>query len=64
MKTIYTTEIFDGWLDSLRDKQVARRIQARITVRKKEISVTTSLWVKAFPKCGFITVQAFESISR
>jgi putative addiction module killer protein len=30
MKTIYTTEVFDGWFDSLRDKQVARRIQARI----------------------------------
>ncbi|MEN9587559.1 MAG: hypothetical protein RIT15_1134 [Pseudomonadota bacterium] len=30
MKTIYTTEIFDGWFDSLKDKQVARRIQARI----------------------------------
>lgn len=30
MKTIYTTEIFDGWFDSLKDKEVARRIQARI----------------------------------
>lgn len=30
METIYTTEIFDGWFDSLRDKQAARRIQARI----------------------------------
>ena len=30
MKTIYTTEVFDGWFDSLRDKQTARRIQARI----------------------------------
>lgn len=30
MKTIYTTETFDGWFESLRDKQVARRIQARI----------------------------------
>ena len=30
MKTIYTTEIFDGWFDSLLDKQAARRIQARI----------------------------------
>ena len=30
MKTIYTTEVFDGWFDSLRDKQAARRIQARI----------------------------------
>ena len=26
MKTIYTTEIFDGWFDALRDKQAARRI--------------------------------------
>ncbi len=30
MNTIYTTEVFDGWFDSLRDKQSARRIQARI----------------------------------
>lgn len=30
MKTIYTTEAFDGWFASLRDKQSARRIQARI----------------------------------
>jgi putative addiction module killer protein len=30
MKTIYTTETFDGWFGSLRDKQVARRVQARI----------------------------------
>jgi len=30
MKTIYTTEVFDGWFVSLRDKQAARRIQARI----------------------------------
>jgi hypothetical protein len=26
MKTIYTTEIFDGWFDALRDKQAARRV--------------------------------------
>ena len=30
VKTIYTTETFDGWFESLRDKQVARRIQAGI----------------------------------
>ncbi len=30
MKKIYTTEAFDGWFASLRDKQSARRIQARI----------------------------------
>jgi putative addiction module killer protein len=30
MKTIYTTEIFDGWFEALRDKQAARRIHARI----------------------------------
>lgn len=30
MKTIYTTEVFDAWFESLRDKQAARRIQARI----------------------------------
>ena len=30
MKTIYTTEIFDAWFESLRDKQTARRIQVRI----------------------------------
>ena len=30
MKPIYTTEAFDGWFSSLRDKQSARRIQARI----------------------------------
>ena len=30
MKTIYTTEAFEGWFASLRDKQSARRIQARI----------------------------------
>ena len=28
--TIYTTENFDQWFSSLRDKQTARRIQARI----------------------------------
>ncbi len=30
MRTIYTTATFDEWLDGLRDKQAARRIQARI----------------------------------
>lgn len=30
MKTIHTTENFDAWFAGLRDKQVARRIQARI----------------------------------
>jgi putative addiction module killer protein len=30
MKTIYTTESFDAWFASLRDRQAARRIQARI----------------------------------
>ena len=30
MKSIYTTEEFDVWFGALRDKQAARRIQARI----------------------------------
>jgi putative addiction module killer protein len=30
MKTIYTTETFDDWFEGLRDKQAARRVQARI----------------------------------
>ena len=30
MNTIYTTEVFDDWMGSLRDKLAARRIQARI----------------------------------
>jgi putative addiction module killer protein len=30
MKTIYTTEVFDAWFGSLKDRQTARRIQARI----------------------------------
>jgi putative addiction module killer protein len=30
MKTIYTTKVFDNWLLKLKDKQAARRIQARI----------------------------------
>lgn len=30
MKTIYTTDVFDAWFESLRDKQAARGIQARI----------------------------------
>ena len=30
MKAIYTTDCFDGWFDALKDKQAARRIQARI----------------------------------
>ena len=30
MKTIYTTDSFDAWFASLRDRQAARRIQARI----------------------------------
>ena len=30
MHTIYTTETFDHWYKSLRDRQAARRIQARI----------------------------------
>jgi putative addiction module killer protein len=30
VKTIYTTEVFDDWFGSLRDKLAARRIQARI----------------------------------
>lgn len=30
MKSIYTTDIFDDWFRSLRDRMAARRIQARI----------------------------------
>jgi putative addiction module killer protein len=30
MYTIYTTEVFEAWFDSLHDRQTARRIQARI----------------------------------
>ena len=30
IKTIYTTEVFDAWFESLKDRQTARRIQARI----------------------------------
>ena len=30
MKTIYTTEVFDLWFESLKDRQTARRIQTRI----------------------------------
>lgn len=30
MKTIHTTEVFDGWFSKLADKLAARRIQARI----------------------------------
>jgi putative addiction module killer protein len=30
MNTIYTTDVFDTWFESLADKQTARRIQARI----------------------------------
>ena len=30
MKTIYTTEVFDDWFESLKDKPTARRVQARI----------------------------------
>jgi putative addiction module killer protein len=30
MNTIYTTDVFDTWFESLVDKQTARRIQARI----------------------------------
>jgi putative addiction module killer protein len=30
MNTIYTTDVFNRWFESLPDKQTARRIQARI----------------------------------
>lgn len=30
MKTIHTTEVFDGWFASLRDRLAEKRIQARI----------------------------------
>lgn len=30
MKSIFTTEVFDAWFSSLKDRQAARRIQARI----------------------------------
>lgn len=30
MRSIYSTEVFDAWFEALRDKQAARRIQARI----------------------------------
>lgn len=30
MKLIYTTEVFDAWFETVKDKQTARRIQARI----------------------------------
>ena len=35
MKSIFTTEVFDAWFESSKDKQTARRIQARID-RAKE----------------------------
>ncbi len=30
MKTIHTTEAFDTWFSGLKDRQAARRVQARI----------------------------------
>ena len=30
MKTIHTTEVFDTWFASLKDRQAARRVQVRI----------------------------------
>ena len=30
MRSIHSTEVFDAWFEALRDKQAARRIQARI----------------------------------
>lgn len=30
MKAIYTTQAFDAWYEALKDRQAARRIQARI----------------------------------
>ena len=30
MKSIYTTQVFDAWFAGLKDRQAARRIQARI----------------------------------
>ena len=30
MKAIYTTDVFNAWFVALKDKQAARRIQARI----------------------------------
>ena len=30
MKSIFTTAVFDAWYGALRDRQAARRIQARI----------------------------------
>lgn len=30
MMTIYTTKVFDDWFESLKDRQAARRVQARI----------------------------------
>jgi len=30
MRSIYSKEVFDAWFEALRDKQAARRIQARI----------------------------------
>jgi len=30
MRSIYSTEVFDAWFEALRDRQAARRIQARI----------------------------------
>jgi len=30
MKAVFTTKVFDEWFEALRDKQAARRIQARI----------------------------------
>ncbi len=35
MNTIYTTDVFDTWFESLVDKQTARRIQARIDRAEK-----------------------------
>jgi putative addiction module killer protein len=63
MTTIYTTEVFDAWFESLKDRQTARRIQARIDRAEEGNFGDHKTVVKVCQKCGFTLALAFVCIS-
>jgi putative addiction module killer protein len=63
MKSIYTTEVFDAWFGSLRDKQAARRIQARIDRAEEGNFGDCKPVGEGVLKCGFTSGQGIACIS-
>ena len=64
MKTIDTTEVFDEWFGSLKDKPTASRIQARIDrAEEGNFGDHKAVWVRAYPKYASTLGLGFAFIS-